>query len=38
MYKNYFGEYKSLTNAFFEFYFAWFLIPAILALPVIAYQ
>jgi hypothetical protein len=38
MYKNYFGESKSLTSAFFEFYFAWFLFPAVFALPLIVYQ
>jgi hypothetical protein len=37
-YKNYFGETKSMTNAFFDFYFAWFLFPALVAVPLVIYQ
>jgi len=36
-YKNYFGEKRSLWNAFFNFFFSWFFIPAIIALPLIFY-
>lgn len=37
-YKNYFGEQRSLANAFFNYFFAWFLFPAVLALPLVIFQ
>jgi hypothetical protein len=36
--KNYFGEKRTIINAFFDFYAAWFLFPAVLAVPLIVYQ
>jgi len=36
--KNYFGEKRGMTYAFFDFFATWFLIPTLLCIPLVIYQ
>lgn len=36
--KNYFGEKRCMTHAFFDFFATWFLVPALLCIPLVVYQ
>ncbi len=36
--KNYFGEKRCMSHAFFDFFATWFLAPALLCVPLVTYQ
>jgi len=36
-YKNYFGEKRCLLNSFYEFFATWWILPSLLAVPLVSY-